>query len=51
MSGSNSNSLYKVGMNRDLDKKLVKYRKTRIWAGSAVNNALTSTERDILAKL
>ena len=51
MSRSNPNILYKAGICRNLDEKLRIYRKTRIWCGRAVSNALTKTEVDVLARL
>ena len=51
MSRSNPNILFKPGTCRNLDEKLRIYRKTRIWYGRAVSNALTETEVDVLARL
>ena len=51
MSILNPNALYKAGVCRNLDEKLRKYRKARIWSGQALNYALTEKEVDLLAEL
>ena len=43
-SKSSKNILYKKGQNIILDEKFRVYKKTRVWSGYAVNEALTQEE-------
>ena len=51
MSGSSEAVLYKKGENPQLDKKLEKYRKMRVWSGNAPSRALTDDDLSTLANL
>ena len=46
-----SSRLYKPGVDEELDRKLSRYRKLRIWHGEAYTNSLTENEVDIMVKL
>ena len=46
-----TNRYYCKGENPDLDKKYAQYKKLNIFAGLAVDNALSDKEGDILVKL
>ena len=51
MSELNSSGLYKLGVDEELDRKLSRYRKLRIWHGEAYAKSLTESEVDIMVKL
>jgi len=51
MDVSRKQILYRKGQDIALDTKFLKYRGMRIWAGGAVNQALTKNEIDTLVKL
>ena len=46
-----SSGLYKPGIDEELDRKLSRYRKLRIWHAEAYTKALTDSEVDIMVKL
>ena len=48
---SNENDRYKKGTNSALDKRYSLYKKKNIFAGNAVDNALSDKEGDLLVKL
>ena len=41
-------ALYKAGVDKDLDLLYSRYKRSRIWAGKALAEALTSKEVDIM---
>ena len=48
MCAAQDQSLYKAGVDKDLDLLFSKYKRSRIWAGKALSKALTSKEVDIM---
>ena len=48
MSKSSKTLLYKKGQNSILDEKFSVYKKTSVWSGLAVNEALTQEEVEIM---
>ena len=51
MSKLDAGAPYKQGQDRELDSKLFRYRKLRIWSGDAYVEALTEKEVDNMVEL
>ena len=51
MCAAKDQALYKAGVDKELDLLFSKYKRSRIFAGKAVSEALTSKEVDIMVDI
>ena len=51
MNRSSEQNIYRKGKNLELDRKLERYRKMRLWRGNAIHEVFTDDEFNAFAEL